>query len=484
MSNLFRDCTAFDQDLSGWDITSLTNATTMFNGATLSTTNYSALLTGWEAGTHQSGVTFHGGNSTYNAAGEVARDALLVDGWLITDGGQLTFSSTWNTSDTSAGSSNAVQVALPLVSDGTYNFVVDWGDSTDDTITAYGDAAKLHTYNSSGNYTINITGQLKGWQFDNAGDKLKISNIANWGVLNLANPSGVAEDNFYGCTNLTINATDALYLPDTTSLVGTFNDCESIVSGGIGMDTWNTSSVTNMSYMFGNCDLFNADISSWNTANVTNMQNMFDQCYDFNQDIGSWNTANVTDMKFMFFLNFDFNQDISSWNTANTMNMSYMFGSCTLFNQDIGSWNTANVTNMQNMFLQAPAFNRDISSWNTANVTIMSNMLSFCTLFNQDIGSWNTANTTNMSNLFYGSPAFNQDLSGWDVTSMTDATNMFRNTALDDANYNPLLISWGAQAVQSGVTFHGGSAKYSPAGKVGRDALLAEGWTITDGGGA
>jgi len=147
------------------------------------------------------------------------------------------FRSTWNTSNTSAGSSNTVQVALPLVSDGTYNFVVEWGDSMDDTITAYGDAAKVHTYNSSGNYTINITGEIQGWQFADTGDKLKISNISNWGALNLASPTDVAEDNFYGCTNLTISSTDAIDLTDVDILDSVFRGCSSLASGGTGMDT-------------------------------------------------------------------------------------------------------------------------------------------------------------------------------------------------------------------------------------------------------
>ena len=37
------------------------------------------------------------------------------------------FYSTWNTSNTSTGSSTATQIKLPLISTGTYNFVVDWG---------------------------------------------------------------------------------------------------------------------------------------------------------------------------------------------------------------------------------------------------------------------------------------------------------------------------------------------------------------------
>jgi len=507
---MFQDATNFDQDLSGWDISSMTAATNMFNGATLSTANYSALLIGWEAGTHQSSVTFHGGNSTYNTSGETARTALVGDGWTITDGGHIdSFSSTWNTANTSAGSSNTVQVALPLVSDGTYNFVVEWGDSTDDTITAWDDAAKVHTYNSSGNYDIVISGEIEGWRFNNTGDKLKISSISNWGALNLANPSGVAEDNFYGCTNLTIPASDALDLTDTTNLDSTFYNCASIASGGVGMDTWNTTNVVALFSTFRGCTAFNQDVGSWNTTNVTNMSNMFYGCTNFNQDIGSWNTANVIYITSMFQGCTNFNQDISSWNTANVLGMSSMFYGCTAFNQDIGSWNTANASDISGVFRDCTAFDQDVGSWNTANVIYMSYTFYGCTNFNQDISSWNTANVTNLSDMFFGCTAFNQDisswntanviymrrmfrdctafdqdLSGWDITSLSYAVDMFNGSTLSTTNYSALLIGWEAGTHQSSVTFHGGNSTYNAAGGTARTALLGDGWTITDGGAA
>jgi hypothetical protein len=60
----------------------------MFYGATLSTANYDALLIGWDAQSLQSGVTFHGGNSTY-CAGEAARANMISsDSWTINDAGK------------------------------------------------------------------------------------------------------------------------------------------------------------------------------------------------------------------------------------------------------------------------------------------------------------------------------------------------------------------------------------------------------------
>jgi len=68
MSSMFFNCPAFDQDISNFDITALTIAASMLQGATLSTANYDAILdvnTGWPSQAVLSSVSFHAGNSKY-----------------------------------------------------------------------------------------------------------------------------------------------------------------------------------------------------------------------------------------------------------------------------------------------------------------------------------------------------------------------------------------------------------------------------------
>ena len=58
---MFNDANAFNQNLGNWSIASLTTASTMLTGTSLSQDNYNALLEGWAGqDTIQSDVDFTG----------------------------------------------------------------------------------------------------------------------------------------------------------------------------------------------------------------------------------------------------------------------------------------------------------------------------------------------------------------------------------------------------------------------------------------
>ena len=101
---------------------------------------------------------------------------------------------------------------------------------------------------------------------------------------------------------------------------------------------WNTSKVTDMSYLFHLCYTFNEDISKWDTSNVTTMEGMFNGAYKFNQPIGKWDTSKVTNMRGMFYIATSFNQDISGWDTSNVTNMFKMFNGAKNFNLENAPW--------------------------------------------------------------------------------------------------------------------------------------------------
>ena len=344
------------------------------------------------------------------------------------------FVSKWDT--TQAGSANDT-IILPFVADGDYDFYVDWGDGTRDNITTYNQAEVTHQYSNTGIYEVRIYGSITGWQFAGAGDDDKILEISNWGPLRF-----VSNDNnlFVGCSNLELTATDSL-----------------------------TLGASNGQSMFYNCPNLGdqGNMNSWDTSSVTNMATMFISCTNFNQPIGDWDVSSVTNMNRMFAVATSFNQDIGNWDVGNVENFEYMFGA--------GEEGT-------NVFNNGGS--PSISGWDTSSVTNMSNMFAGCTGFNQPIGTWDTSNVTTMSEMFLNCGAFDQDLSNWVVTGVTSASNfmLFAN-GLSTTNYDRTLSGWSSQAVQSGVNIHFGGSKYSTAtGLAFRNALVASGWTITDGG--
>ena len=62
---------------------------------------------------------------------------------------------------------------------------------------------------------------------------------------------------------------------------------------------FDTSSVTDITYMFSEASAFNQDLS-FDTSSVTNMSDMFNGASSFNQPV-SFDTSSVTDMSDLFY---------------------------------------------------------------------------------------------------------------------------------------------------------------------------------------
>ncbi len=368
----------------------------------------------------------------------------------------------------------------PSVAD--YDFQIDWGDGTTETITG-DDPDPSHTYSSSGTYTVKISTPNNGQAFPRIyfnngnpsfGDNSKqLQSIDQWGSIQWESMGSA----FAGAENMTYGATDEPDLSNVTNMRGVFVGAESF-NGDIG--GWDVSSVTNMGEMFEDATSFNGDIGSWDVSSVTNMRRMFRGATSFNQDIGPWDVSSVTDMRFMFagaesfnqdlsgwdvssvtdmfkmFISADsFNGDISSWDVSSVTNMGEMFRDATSFNGDIGSWDISSVTDVVAMFEGAESFNGDIGSWDISSVTDVGAMFEGAESFNQDLGQWDVSSVENMRRMFGGATSFNQDISGWDVSSVTDMTGMFGGAE----SFNQDLGQWDVSSVTyMGFMFQGATS--------------------------
>ena len=190
-------------------------------------------------------------------------------------------------------------------------------------------------------------------------------------------------------------------------------DCSWWFSGFKGLTTithleyLNTSQVTNMQYMFSNCESLEAlDLSTFNTENVTSMSNMFYYCKSLKSlNLSSFNTSKVTFMGSMFSDCESLTAlDLSSFNTENISNYGYMFQYCkSLTTLDLSSFNSKEILNTSFMFTGCFALKTiDLSSFDTSKTTEMINMFGGCSALETIYASsaFTTDNVKNDSYMF------------------------------------------------------------------------------------
>ena len=263
-------------------------------------------------------------------------------------------------------------IILPLVRTGSYDFVVDWGDGSKNSVSDWDDITKKrHGYKEAGLYTIIITGKIVGWSFGSEPYSAEnIVEVSRWGSLGFGDTSA----QFAGCLYLTITATDAPSLLGTLSLGNAFSGCRfltEIPSSSV----WDTSEIMWMAGMFNNCSYLThvGFIEQWNVSKVVNMDSMFSDARMWNQDISAWDVSNVTIMSNMFRYAMMFDYPLTEWDVSSVTDMYEMFLQATKFDQDISSWDITQVGSCKRMFdgvaLSTKNYDALLVSWSQQNVT-------------------------------------------------------------------------------------------------------------------
>ena len=76
MSNMFHNSTSFDRNLAAWDISSVTNIVNILDYTGMSVTNYNSTLNGWALETVNSSLLFAGYGLIYSPNGKTGHDTL------------------------------------------------------------------------------------------------------------------------------------------------------------------------------------------------------------------------------------------------------------------------------------------------------------------------------------------------------------------------------------------------------------------------
>lgn len=216
---------------------------------------------------------------------------------------------------------------------------------------------------------------------------------------------------------------------------------------------FNTSNVTDMSYMFNNCaHLTTLDLGTFNTSKVTSMQGMFYGASGLtNLNLTSFDTSNVTTMEVMFYECDSLTTlNLSSFNTSKVKNMYRMFALCKkLTSLDLSGFKTTNLTNMGDMFYTCSSLKSiDLSSFNTSKVTGMSGLFLSCyDLTKVNLSSFNTSRVTNMSFMFDHCESLKTvDVSSLDTSKVIDMSFMFHFckslTTIDLSSFNTSNVNY------------------------------------------
>ena len=335
---MFYEAGSFDQNLGDWNVTSVSGLDGMFERASLTTSNYDSILIGWASQSVNSGLNFHGGNSTY-CLGSNAYDVLdNTYGWTITDDGQDCGDDEFIFVINRTGT----DFTIPTKSAGSYDYHVDWdNDGVYDEFNLTGDAT--HSYSGSGIDTILIVGTFSAINFNNGGDKDLITDVIQWGTGEWSTMNSA----FYGCSNLTVSATDAPDLSGVTNIANIFRDCSSIDDADL--SGWNVSTIKFFTDGFRSSS-FDGNVSTWSMNSAISLKRMFRDC-SFNQDISGWSLSSVTSMLEMF-RSSSFNQDISGWDVSLVSSFNAMFRSGS-FDQNIGNWDISSMSDASEMLYLA-----------------------------------------------------------------------------------------------------------------------------------
>ena len=139
-------------------------------------------------------------------------------------------------------------------------------------------------------------------------------------------------------TNIVIYSPATIYAPQDCSFMFSGQMYSSMYPTEINFDNFNTSKVTNMSFMFSEAyKLVTLDVSSFDTSNVTDMSWMFNvyhtrayKCYLETLILGeNFNTSKVTNMEGMFYYaNKLTSLDLGNFNLASCTNFDDMLSGC------------------------------------------------------------------------------------------------------------------------------------------------------------
>ena len=286
MQQIFYNCNSLTQlDLSNWNIN---NVTSMYQSFSYCSSLMSLNIDGWNMATVTNvGYMLNGcsslseifmRNTDYNSVGKILT---LLPTRTAGNPGVLDISGIDNITQIDESSANSKYWNIinntenPIPND--FVLVAKY-------TSLYSDL--LPTFNTGYQYRVNET-------YENGVYTTEIYSADDFSFFNLSDATDLLTVEYLKVTN---NVTSFC----NNNSRGMFDMCTALTY--VNTEGWDTSNVTDMTYMFYKCQsLTSVDLSNFNTSKVTNMYNMFYNCNKLAQiDISNWNIKESTYMSSMF----------------------------------------------------------------------------------------------------------------------------------------------------------------------------------------
>ena len=234
----------------------------------------------------------------------------------------------------------------------------------------------------------------------------------------------------------TIDATD-VNLSGTRTLEGLFQDAKGLTEI-IGLDTWDTSNIKDMSSMFSGCSaLVTIDLSAFNTSNVSNYKNFFKNCSNLQSVVlDNWDITRISigNLASGFFsgdsslksistkdwkIPYEFTYWVSNWNIPSSVETI-----------DVTDWDVSNTINLSYLFYNGTGIKSIIgtNTWDTSKLTNVNYMFSYCSnLESLNLDDWDVSKISSRSYFFYNDPKLKTlSLRNWAFgSSILSASNFY-----------------------------------------------------------
>jgi len=261
MSYMFYDATNFDSDISGWNVSTVTDMSWMFG-----VTAFNQNINGWDV------------SSVTNMQGMFFADAVFnkdLNLW----GNKVALVKNMSSMFYRARAFNGNITTWNVSSVTDMSFMFNEADVFNQDISAW-TVSSVTNMRGMFSFALAFSQKIGGWD---------VSSVTNMSQM-FSNAIAFNEDLSAWANKLSL----------VTNMSSMF-EYAIIFDKPIG--SWDVSNVTDMSQMFYGASAFNQDLSAWGDKllSVTSMISMFSFASTFDQNISLWNVTSVTDMAGMFY---------------------------------------------------------------------------------------------------------------------------------------------------------------------------------------